>query len=124
MLDVGGEGKDSNTSPDVLRHIDPDKGLIFIRHCGDGQSWWLNRGGRNICGRQIGGRLVASMWIYTKVVICNGQQHTVFRKTEAVLDGGNNKLAMHTSPGNQEWNSEGLVVEGDAEASPCFCRFP
>ena len=53
--------------------------------------------GRNEAGNQIGVSLAAIMWIYTKTVICNGQQHMdVFRnpKRYSVMEAINGVCAQ------------------------------
>ena len=49
---------------------------------------WIEDG-RSEDGSQIGVRLAASMWIYTKAVICNGHEHMdVFRNRNKVRGDG------------------------------------
>ena len=60
---------------DVANLIQTEAELSYAKTVMDRIGCWIE-GGRDEDGSQIGGRPAASMWIYTKAVICNGQQHT------------------------------------------------
>ena len=74
-----------------LDKANPGKKLGSLTcHCSDGQKWRMGRGGRRT-SNWVGTRIAVSLWICTKAVVCNRQNHmqnfrifTLRSKVEAV----------------------------------------